>query len=80
MPRRDLLALTWDLRTFRGAERIRGMLDEIREAMAQYVGELLATPEAQRPAMQQKIAERTKLSLEQVAAKVKALTARFPIY
>jgi peptidyl-prolyl cis-trans isomerase SurA len=54
--------------------------DEIREAMAQYVGELMTLPEPQRSAAQQKIAQREldrlierELVLEEMMARLKAV-------
>jgi hypothetical protein len=54
--------------------------DEVREAMAQFMGEMLAVPEAQRPAVQQKVYERElqriierELVLEEATARIKAL-------
>src|SRR5206468_1973662 len=54
--------------------------DELREAMAQYVGELLAAPESQRGALQQQIAERElqrlierELVLEEAFARLKQI-------
>ncbi len=53
---------------------------EVREAMAQYIGELLAAPESQRAALQQQIAERElqrlierELVLEEAMARLKQI-------